>query len=488
MARTHTAGQGGSAAIEPMSNYVVARAQRELGSRVGAGFLATAVNRRLDTPLFQERLASQAYVFGADAHVFLDAARTWVLTGKASVSRVSGSTAFLDRLQRAPQRYYQRPDAQHVDLDPSRTSLTGVSHRLVLNRNSGMWFVNAQVWGSSPGFESNDLGFHGTGDRGGAHGVFFWRDNRPNGFSRTRQFWVAKWWTWNYGRELQGDGLNANAGLAFLNYWQLFANFGLRARVLDDRLTRGGPSASAPGGGYWNVNGSTDSRRAFSVGGNYNDNWSDTGGWNRNGNISMSIKPASFVTISTGPSWSRNRNAAQYVRTVADATAGATYGNRYVFGELDQWQLTLTTRISMIVTPRVSLQVFMQPLLAAGDYTAFKELARPRAFDFLRYGDSGSMLVQDPVSSKYTADPDGPAGEAAAFTFDDPDFNLKSLRLNAVFRWELKPGSTLYAVWTRQQQDLSNPGVFAPGRDFRQMFGAPGDDVVMVKMAYWLGR
>ena len=79
-------------------------------------------------------------------------------------------------------------------------------------------------------------------------------------------------------------------------------------------------------------------------------------------------------------------------------------------------------------------------------------------------------------------------GDASSFNFVNPDFNLKSLRVNAVFRWEMKPGSTLYAVWTRQQQDLSDPGNFAPGHDMRVMFGAPGDDVVLVKFAYWLGR
>jgi hypothetical protein len=57
-----------------------------------------------------------------------------------------------------------------------------------------------------------------------------------------------------------------------------------------------------------------------------------------------------------------------------------------------------------------------------------------------------------------------------------------------VFRWELNPGSTFYAVWTRQQQDLSNPGLFVPGRDARAMLGAPGDDVILFKMAYWIGR
>ena len=206
LARTHTGGLGGRAAVEPFTNYLVARVQRDLGRRAGAGFMTTAVNRRLDTPGFHDALADQAYVAGVDGHWFLDNDRVWVLTGKLAASRVSGTPAFLDRLQRAPQRYFQRPDASHVELDPTRTALTGVMHRLVFNRNSGTWFVNAQLWGASPGFESNDLGFHGTGDRGGAHVVYQWRNPNPNRFARSRQFWVAKWWTWNYAGERQGDG------------------------------------------------------------------------------------------------------------------------------------------------------------------------------------------------------------------------------------------------------------------------------------------
>ena len=61
-----------------------------------------------------------------------------------------------------------------------------------------------------------------------------------------------------------------------------------------------------------------------------------------------------------------------------------------VFGTLDQQQLSMTTRVSVIVSPTVSVQIFAQPLLAAGDYTRFNELAQPRTFDFLEYGSCGT--------------------------------------------------------------------------------------------------
>jgi hypothetical protein len=486
-ARTSAAGLGGRSVVEPFTSYTVARVQREVGARAGLGFLTTAVSRQLDTQALRDGLSDQALVVGTDGYWFVDRDKQWVITGGIAGSRVAGTATLIERLQRAPQRYYQRPDEPHVHLDPTRTSLSGFTGRVNLNRNSGMWRLNAALWTGSPGWESNDLGFHGTGDRAGAHGVVWIQGNTPRRFSRSRNAWVAKSWTWNYAREIQSDNVNFQLRNTFMNYWAVGLNSGTGRRVLDDRLTRGGPSAANLGGGFWNLFGNTDSRRLLSVSGNYNKNWNDSGGWSHNAQVSFSVKPSPRLTVSTGPQWQRRRTIAQYVTTTTDATATDTYGARYVFGELAQTQLTMTTRVSVIVTPQVSLQVFAQPLLAVGDYGDFKELARPRTFDFLHYGATGGSIAYDSLARTYTVDPDD-AGAAPGFTFNDPDFNFKSLRLNAVFRWELKPGSALYAVWTRQQVDLSHPGVFAPGRDARALFGARGDDVVLVKMAYWLGR
>jgi len=122
-----------------------------------------------------------------------------------------------------------------------------------------------------------------------------------------------------------------------------------------------------------------------------------------------------------------------------------------------------------------------------GDYGAFKELARPGTFEFLEYGTGASRLAYDLDTRRYLVDPDGD-GAARPFAFADPDFNLKSLRVNTVFRWEVRPGSNLYVAWTRRQRDLGYPGDFRFGRDAAALFKAPGDDVLFVKLAYWVGR
>ncbi|OFW29218.1 MAG: hypothetical protein A3G76_11375 [Acidobacteria bacterium RIFCSPLOWO2_12_FULL_65_11] len=486
-ASTATGSVRGESEVEPLTNYFVARVQRDVGRRGGLGVMTTAVTRSLRTPALGNTLSDNADIVGGDGYWFLSDKREWVVNGKLAVSRISGSTAAITRAQRASQRYYQRPDASHVSLDPNRKALAGFAGRTNLNRNSGLWQVNASLWGVSPGFESNDLGFMGTSDRAGGHVVFLRRYVTPDRFTRSKTWWVAKSWTWNFNQQMQSDAVQGQASFTFLNYWYFNGGGNWFARTQDDRQTRGGPSMVSPSGNFWNLNGGTDSRRWLSLQGYVSGFSNEAGSWNRNVGMTVNLKPSPMLTISTGPQLTRSLTIAQYVRTVADATAVDTYGERDVFGSLDQTQLSMTTRVNAILTPKVSLQVYMQPLLAVGRYSSFRELARPRTFDFRYYGSPGTLLGYDAASQTFTADPDD-VGPAAPFTFRNPDFNFKSLRVNTVFRWELRPGSAFYAVWTRQQQDQAYPGDFTLGRDAGALFSAPGDDVFLVKIAYWIGR
>jgi hypothetical protein len=472
--------------VEPTTNYFVGRVQREF-ARGGAGFLTTSVVRDLSTTLLQEELASRALVFAGDAYYFLDSRKDWVVTGEIARSHVVGSPQAIEDLQLASQRYYQRPDATHVEVDPQRTSLGGYTGRVFLNRNSGVWRVNAAWWGVSPGFESNDLGFHSRGDRGGAHGVLLWRKQTPDRFSRSRGWWLAKAWTWNFNRDVLGDMWMGCANALLTNYWHVNTCAGHSRRTLQDDLTRGGPLAENPQSQWLNVGLNTDGRKPLSVDVWGGHDWNEHGGYSTNGEISLNLKPSASLSISTGPSLGRSTNLAQYVQTEDDPTAVATFGKRYVFGTIDQTQLILQTRINWILNPNASLQVYMQPLVATGRYGDFKELAAPRGYDFRRYQSAGASLAYDAVGRSYTVDPDA-SGPSSSFSFDDPDFNLKSLRLNAIFRWEFRPGSTLYAVWTEQRQDESFPGDFRAGRDLSRLFTAKSDDVFLVKITYWIGR
>jgi hypothetical protein len=143
------------------------------------------------------------------------------------------------------------------------------------------------------------------------------------------------------------------------------------------------------------------------------------------------------------------------VRNIEDAE-----GKHYVFGKLDSQTLNLSTRLNVSFTPDLSFQLYMQPFVAVGDYSDFKELARPKSYDFTAY-------------------------DSLDF---NPDFSRRSLRGNAVLRWEYMPGSVLFLVWSQSRSAfLETDGPSLRREDLENTFTDEGQNVFLVKLSYWLG-
>jgi hypothetical protein len=156
--------------------------------------------------------------------------------------------------------------------------------------------------------------------------------------------------------------------------------------------------------------------------------------------------------------------------------------------------VSLDTRVDVTLSPTLSLQLYVEPFISVGDYGALKEFSTPREFDFLTYGVDGGSTVTQNASGDYDVDPDG-SGPATAFTVSDRDFSVRSLLGNAVLRWEWRQGSTLFLVWQQRRIDSvtgqaggTRPwvGDFDLSRDTGDMFGASADNILMVKLNYWL--
>ena len=469
---------------EPLTNYAVLRAQRELGARGAIGVLATSVIRESRDADLDNVLPDRAAMAGLDGHVFLDARRQWVAHGGLAGSWVQGSSSAITRLQRAEQRYFQRPDAPHVRVDSTATSLSGWYGQANVNRNSGRVTVNVGLWGMSPGFEVNDAGYSTQTDRAGGHAMFQVRKLTPDRWTRERTWWVSKWWTWNYGRESQGDGWQTALTFQFRNFWRSSALFSYAKRVWDDKLTRGGPTVIRPGNAGVQLGMSTDPRRRVVVSAGVSYTAREYDASSTSTDLQVAWRPLPALTVTAGPTVRRNIVSAQYLSTVADPLAAATYGGRYVFGELDQTEVSMVARVNLATSPRTSLQVYLQPLISAADYGVIKEVAAPSTYDFVRYGiDAGSVVES---GGRLTIDPDG-LGPAAPFSLATPDFNVRSIRLNAIFRWEFRPGSSLFVVWTQQRRDRVSSGAFDLGHDLSGVVQAPADDVLLVKVSYWFG-
>ena len=471
--------------VEPLTNYFAARVRRDLGQRAGFGMLTTLVHRDAGDARLDSIVGSSAVVVGGDGHLFLTPARDYVITGSLSASRVAGSTAALSRLQRSSTRYFQRPDATHIAFDPGATTLSGWNLQLDFNKNNGGIRPNASFWAVSPGFEVNDVGFATSADRTGGHAALVLLKPTPDRFTRERTLILAKWNVWNFARDLLGDGYFAEADATFRNYWSAELRLHGGRAVLSDRLTRGGPLMRGPGFVDVSAELRGDERKpvVWSVEGSY-ETRTDTS-WSGSGEVSFEMKPMPAVTVDVGPEFTRERNETQYVRTFADHAATETFGARYVFGALDQTELSMDTRVSVILSPRMSLQLYVQPLISVGRYNDFAQAARPRTSTFTRFGRDAGSLQYFADANAYVVDP-GDGGQR--FTFRNPDFNVRALRVNAVYRWEVRPGSTLYVVWTQQREDEVDAGRFDLSNDLSRLWRASSDNVFMVKMSYWFAR
>jgi hypothetical protein len=286
--------------------------------------------------------------------------------------------------------------------------------------------------------------------------------------------------------------------MGFQNYWSgsVFAFYGLRG--LDQTATWGGPSiVSTPG---YNVNGSIsgDERRPvnFNLYGAVNrstDPRARNSQWN--GGASVTWRPAANASVSIGPNGGSEQSDIRYVTTVDDPTATATFGKRYVFADVVQRTLSVTTRADYTFNPRLSLQLYLEPFTASASHTRFKELRSPRTRDFTVYGEtSGSVIAPEQTTGDcadagrcYRVDPDGP-GSASSFVLDNPNVRLRSLKGTSVLRWEYRPGATLFMVWTQSRNGLAHDARFAGIGDVPDLFALPLANVFLVKASYWLSR
>ena len=103
-----------------------------------------------------------------------------------------------------------------------------------------------------------------------------------------------------------------------------------------------------------------------------------------------------FVQLS--PTFQRDEDAAQYVTTVPDSTDVAFFGNRYVFAYIKTRTISLDTRINWTFSPNLTLQLFVQPFIASGAYSSFREFEEPRTVKKLVYGQDIGTITRTPAT------------------------------------------------------------------------------------------
>ena len=321
-------------------------------------------------------LPAQAYTGGMD--VDWRVKKKYSLQGFFASSTVRGDAEAITALQESNVHSYQRPDSAGLELDPTRTALNGAAAMVGFNKIAGERVrFSSNVSMKSPGFDVNDIGFQRRADTRNMSNWLQWRNERPSKYLRSFRFNLNQWAGWNFDGDLLNSGVNVNAHATFTNQWSTGMGLNRFAQPFDDRATRGGPgafrsaqrsmwaylqTATAQAGQPQRLRlSSARSARARPTGKSAP---SSAGGRRR------SSRPAPACTSTTTISCS------QWVENTDDG--------RYVFGRIDQRTVSLTTRLNYTVTPNLSVQLYAQPFVSAGDYSEFKQLVDGRSRDYDR--------------------------------------------------------------------------------------------------------
>jgi hypothetical protein len=468
--------------VEPLTNYFVGRIQKDNneGNTIIGGMF-TSVNRDLK-PNMESLLHKSAYSGGVDfTQYFRD--KTWMVNVNAAVSRVNGSEPSIIRTQRSSARYFQRPGAGHIEVDSSRTSLTGTGGRMQVVRsgNSHWSFMGAVVW-KSPQFEVNDIGYQREADNIIEVAYVGYRQWEPKGFYRDYSIGFNQYSAWTFGGAQTVDGLNLNGNITFRNFWNFNGGIEANLNYSSNAILRGGPMMNLPASINSWYNAGTDSRKklVLRVNGGYNKGFSNSSSSSRIGGT-LAWKPVNTLAVRLSPSFNTSGNQLQYVgRRSFDGK------DRYIFATLEQKVLSMSMRIDFNFTPDLTLQYWGQPFIASGTYKGFKRITNPVAAEyndrFELFPDSRIELIDN---SYYEVDEDGSG--TVDYSFGNPDFNVQEFLSNLVIRWEYNPGSSVYLVWSQTRSNFDSESMFAPAENLDALFGVKPYNVFLIKFSYRFG-
>jgi hypothetical protein len=493
-----TSGRVTHLTIEPMSNYFVARAKQDLGSgATEIGGMVTSTVRRLDSDLLRDSLHTHAEAVGTDFLTTWDS-RNYSLIGQAAFSDVGGSQQAILLTEQSSAHYFQRPDRRHTSgglfsdrYDSTTTSLRGYGGRVRIGKDNGDWLWEAQANIRSPGFEVNDLAFqqHASYQQYVANIGRQW--TVPHSWYRDITVLGGTQRNYDFDGDLTALQYQEFESIDFPNFWNVRSYVILRPSTLSDQLARGGPVFKAHGLDDAFIGVTTDSRKMIVLSLSFEGNIG-TAQYEQEINpyVTILFKPSPFATISIAPNFDQYRIEQQYDTTLAVASGDSAlprvfYGNRYIFASIDQTTFSVETRLNLTFAPTLTFSLYAQPLLASGHYYNFNEFNHTRQL---------ANTVDPHMRDQYgntTICPEGCGPGQESYLLPNPDFNTRSLRGNAVLRWEWRPGSTIFLVWQQLRDNTSVYGIdgnFSLGRDRAALFRTTPDNTFIVKVSYWVGH
>jgi len=467
------------AVVEPFGSFTAGRLHKDWDKgNTSLGGMLTSTHRWVGDSAVAF-LPTQATTGGIDFTRHF-ANREWVLEANGVASRVTGDPAAILALQTNAVHFFQRPDAGHLGVDPNATSLSGHGGMVRFGRSdtSRLRLTDHFHW-YSPGLDLNDVGFLRQADLIANQVFLGWSETAPKGAFRSYSVQLAREDQWDFGGLKTLTQTELETSGQFKNKWRAEASVSYQD-VVDTRMLRGGPALRYHD--YYETQlflGSDDSRRGSAhAHGSYS--WArddDSRGWSSG--VGLNLRPSNRLSFSGSVSYEKLLDNLQYV-----ATADADGAPRWVLGRIDQDTWNFTFRVNLSITPDLTLQYYGSPFIGTGRYAAFKKatdtLAQANADRFHLFGPDEIAFRAEDNSYQVTE-----AGGGPSYSFASPDFSFRQFRSNLVARWEWKPGSSLYVVWSQGRTAYAPEWDGSFSSNWDSLRGAQPDNVFLVKFSYW---
>jgi len=474
--------------VEPFTNFFNARLQQDIkkGKTIIGGMI-TATNRFINDSTL-EFLPKAAYTGGLDFTNFWNE-KTYSLEINLVGSYITGTKEAILEQQLSSRRYYQRPDASHLNVDSTLTTLSGSGGTIKGGKiGGGNWTYGGRFSWLSPGLELNDMGYLRSADNLQQTVWVTYQIYNPVSIFRKYSVSFRQWSGWDFSGTYLWSGFFIGGSAQFMNYYTAEAGVRRFNKERNRAELRGGPAVDYPGSWMFRPSFGTNTSKKLwaSIRGNYE--WGDLNyksSWGISGEISY--RPFDAFQFSVEPGYFFSREDARYVDHIELENK-----TRYIMGALDQSIFVINLRLNFSITPDLSIQFWGQPFFFSGDYSNYKVVTDPgnKNYNDQFYHFSKNEIWYNQEDDKYQVCDPGLSNSGCDpetnpdYSFSNPDFSFYDLLSNFVIRWEYVPGSTVFFVWSHGQEGYTGSGEFNLGEQMGNLFDTRSTNVYLIKFSY----
>jgi hypothetical protein len=471
--------------VEPFSNYFISRVKKDMNqSNTVLGAMFTATNRNITEDYLDEFMHRQAYSAGIDFfHQWKE--KTYYVSLTSAISRVMGSHEAILNTQTSAPHYFQRPFANHLSIDSTRRYLDGWGGTIQAGKaGNGKWMYTCWITFRSPGLNLNDVGYINRTDEIQEVAWLGFRQREPFSIFRNFNLNFNQWYGLSFGLERRYFGGNINGNWMFKNYWSMGFGVDRDQKNISTETLRGGPALLYDGSFNFYPYVQTDERKKIQFGYFSYYHWRDhETAQVQNHEFSIRLQLSDACNMSLSPGYNKRYDKIEYVSTLDDLEEV-----RYIRGTIHQTTAYMTIRFDYNITPDFTVQFYGMPFISAGKYSELKYINDADADNFtdrfIPYTED--QLHYNSVDEVYEVDENN--NGVTDYTFDRPDFNVFDFNSNLVIRWEYRPGSILYLVWSQKRNEYLSTGRFDMWDDTKTLFKETyPHDILLIKLSYRFG-